>query len=99
MKPLNQVASLSKVKGGSRPLIYVGLEDISSDGTGQFLGSREFQSGKSTTFEFGGDHLLYGRLRPYLNKVLLPDFEGHCSSEIFPILTSSSLDRSFLFYW
>lgn len=97
--PLSSVATLSKKKGGTRPLPYVGLEDIASDGVGKFLGSDEPQTEKSTTFEFGPEHLLYGRLRPYLNKVLLPDFEGHCSSEIFPILPSSRLHRRFLFYW
>ena len=29
----------------------------------------------------------------------MPDFVGHCSSEIFPILPSAHLDRRFLFYW
>src|SRR5690606_7178935 len=39
------------------------------------------------------------RLRPYLNKVLLPDFEGHCSTEIFPIKVGKEIAREFLFYW
>jgi type I restriction enzyme S subunit len=43
---------------------------------------------------------LYGRLRPYLNKVLQPHFEGHCSTEIFPIKPKKNLlDRGFLFRW
>jgi type I restriction enzyme, S subunit len=99
VKALGEVATVTKRQGGSRPLAYVGLEDISSGGTGQFLGSFEPQSDKSTTFEFEPRHLLYGRLRPYLNKVLLPEYVGHCSSEIFPILPSAQLDRRFLFYW
>jgi type I restriction enzyme S subunit len=96
---LGTVVTVSKKKGGSRPLPYVGLEDISSGGTGRFTGSLELQSDKSTTFEFKSVHVLYGRLRPYLNKVFMPDFEGHCSSEIFPILPSPQLDRQYLFYW
>jgi type I restriction enzyme S subunit len=45
-------------------------------------------------------HVLYGRLRPYLNKVLLPNFEGHCSTEIFPIKPKKNvLDRTYLFHW
>lgn len=43
--------------------------------------------------------MLYGRLRPYLNKVLLPDFAGHCSTEIFPLRPCASLDRRYLWYW
>ncbi|WP_306251772.1 restriction endonuclease subunit S [Parvularcula sp. IMCC14364] len=28
-----------------------------------------------------------------------PDFEGHCSSEIFPMLPDECLDRGYLFHW
>jgi len=41
----------------------------------------------------------YGRLRPYLNKAFAPDFEGHCSTEIFPIKPSSVVSREYLLYW
>ncbi|MBL8820873.1 MAG: restriction endonuclease subunit S, partial [Planctomyces sp.] len=44
-------------------------------------------------------HVLYGRLRPYLNKVLSPDFAGHCSTEIFPIAPRPGLQREYLRYW
>ena len=79
-------------------LPYVGMEDIESD-TGKFVGRKEPCKVKSSTFHFNCSHVLYGRLRPYLNKVLLPDFEGHCSTEVFPLLPSLNLDRNFLFYW
>lgn len=98
-KQLGEVVTVAKTKGGVRPLPYVGLENISSGGTGEFTGSLEPQGDKSTTFKFGPEHLLYGRLRPYLNKVYRPDFEGHCSSEIFPLLPDKHLDRGYLFYW
>ena len=97
--PLGEVCTITKKQGGSRPLPYVGLEDIASGGAGLFLGSLDPQTDKSTTFEFEPKHVLYGRLRPYLNKVLLPDFVGHCSSEIFPLLPLPQLDRRFLFHW
>ena len=54
---------------------------------------------KSLTFRFSPVHVLYGRLRPYLNEVLLPDFEGHCSAEIFPISPGPEVLRECLFYW
>ncbi|WP_421905803.1 restriction endonuclease subunit S [Mameliella sp.] len=93
------MAKVTKKKGGESPQPYLGLEDIESSGTGTFHGTLEPQGDKSKTFQFNDKHVLYGRLRPYLNKVMLPDFEGHCSSEIFPLLPSQSLDRGFLFYW
>jgi type I restriction enzyme, S subunit len=95
---LGDVCSIDKAKYKDGELPYVGMEDIVS-GTGRFVGSREPKQVGSSTFQFTPNHLLYGRLRPYLNKVLLPDFEGHCSSEIFPLLPSTDLDKSFLFYW
>lgn len=92
------VCFFDKNKKGKEKIPYVGLEHIESN-TGIFLGSKEPFEVKSSTFRFTKDHVLYGRLRPYLNKVLLPDFEGHCSSEIFPILVGNSLLREYLFYW
>ncbi|BCO30500.1 hypothetical protein TspCOW1_06030 [Thiohalobacter sp. COW1] len=95
---LKDVCAIDKTKHSGRSLPYVGLEHIES-GTGRFLGEYSPVDVKSSTFQFGPEHVLYGRLRPYLNKVLLPDFEGHCSSEIFPLKPKKPLDKRFLFYW
>ena len=94
---LKDVISFDK-KQGSFDLPYVGLEDIESN-TGSHLGSREPRKVKSSSFAFTSKHLLYGRLRPYLNKVLLPDFDGHCSTEIFPIKVTEDISREYLYYW
>lgn len=95
---LGNLCSIEKKKYDGQHLPYVGLEDIESN-TGRFLGATQPLSVKSATFQFSSEHVLYGRLRPYLNKVLLPDFEGHCSSEIFPIKPGREITRNFLFYW
>lgn len=56
-------------------LPYVGVEHVESK-TGAITsldeGSR-VGDGKSNTFRFDQRHVLYGKLRPYLNKVALPD--------------------------
>jgi hypothetical protein len=74
---------------------YLGLEQIAS-GTGHIL-SYETNSaeGKSTTFAFDDSHVLYGKLRPYLNKVAVPDRVGRCSTEIIP-LKPQGVDREYL---
>jgi type I restriction enzyme S subunit len=79
----------------SRP--YLGLDQIES-GTGRVL-SYESNSteGKSTTFAFDESHVLYGKLRPYLNKVVAPSRSGRCSTEIIPLLPRD-VDREFLAY-
>jgi len=47
------------------------------------------------TFAFDETHVLYGKLRPYLNKVATPEHKGRCSTEIIPLLPQS-VDRQFL---
>jgi type I restriction enzyme S subunit len=97
IKLLGEVCSFDKDQGIHKGLPYVGLEHIESD-TARFIGSPEPLLVKSATFRFSEDHVLYGRLRPYLNKVLAPDFEGHCSTEIFPLKPSRELSREYLLY-
>jgi len=97
-KTLSEVCSIDKYQGIHSGIPYVGLEDIESN-TAKFMGSGEPQTVKSATFKFSPNHILYGRLRPYLNKVFAPDFVGHCSTEIFPIKPTPNLLREFLVYW
>lgn len=95
---LRDTCDIDRVQGVHAGLPYVGLEDIESH-TARFVGSDQPTSVKSSTFRFSSGHVLYGRLRPYLNKVLAPDFEGHCSTEIFPLKPRSGVEREFLLYW
>lgn len=95
---LGDVCAIEKEQDAHSGLPYVGLEHIQSD-SGRFIGSLEPATVKSSTFRFSPQHLLYGRLRPYLNKVLAPEFAGHCSTEIFPIRPKPFLLRQFLRYW
>jgi type I restriction enzyme, S subunit len=97
-KTLGEVCIVDKHQGVHKQLPYVGLEHIESH-TGRFIGSNEPLAVKSSTFKFTPKHLLYGRLRPYLNKVFAPDFDGHCSTEIFPFKPNAELSREFLQYW
>ena len=98
IKRFGDVCEFDKAQGVHRGLPYVGLEHIESH-TARFIGSNEPLTVKSSTFKFTTEHVLYGRLRPYLNKVLAPDFKGHCSTEIFPIKPASQLSREYLLYW
>ena len=54
---------------------------------------------KSTKNRFRAGDILYGKLRPYLNKVLIADQDGYCTTEIVPIETGEHLDRRYLFHW
>ena len=80
-------------------LPLLGVENVSS-GTGTLnlnAGSR-VGDGKSTSFRFDERHVLYAKLRPYLNKVATPEFAGRCSTELVPLLPRRGVDRDFLAY-
>ena len=87
--------------GRSDGLPYLGLEGIEA-GTGQFATgelSKTPETPQANSFRFDDRHVLYGKLRPYLNKVALPTAEGKCSTEIVPLLPSPHLDRRYLGYY
>jgi type I restriction enzyme S subunit len=102
MTCLGEVASLERksllpeeIETGTS---YLGLEHIESGGRilgYQRVGAGELQSNK---FMFDPGTLLYGKLRPYLAKICIPDREGCCSTDILPIRPSQKLDISYLKY-
>jgi type I restriction enzyme S subunit len=53
---------------------------------------------KSSAVHFQPRDVLYGRLRPYLNKVYRPDFEGLCSAEFIVFPDDENLNSKWLAY-
>ncbi|QEU26787.1 restriction endonuclease subunit S (plasmid) [Pseudomonas luteola] len=54
----------------------------------------------SSTHGFDERHVLYSKLRPYLNKVVLPDERGVATTELVPMLPDPQrLDRKYLAYY
>ena len=76
------------------------LEDIEKD-TSKLLKRLSFSErlSKSTKNYFKKGDVLYGKLRPYLNKVIIADQDGFCTTEIVPINPNSIVDGWYLFYW
>ena len=62
------------------------LEDIEKD-TGTVLKkvTKAQRNSVSTKHKFHSGQVLYSKLRPYLNKVVLSDADGYCTSEILPL--------------
>ena len=62
------------------------LEDIEKD-TGAVIKkvTKAQRSSASTKHRFYSGQVLYSKLRPYLNKVVLSDADGYCTSEIIPL--------------
>lgn len=79
---------------------HIGIDSIEKD-TGELKGYRTVAedgviSGK---YIFTPKHIIYSKIRPNLNKVALPDFEGVCSADAYPILPiDNKCNRIFLAY-
>lgn len=66
---------------------HIGIDSIEKN-TGRLSGYRTVREDnvKSGKYIFGPQHIIYSKIRPALNKVALPDFEGLCSADAYPIL-------------
>lgn len=85
-------------KGGKYWLLNL---DMVESQTGRVLEKVLFsrtEIGNSTT-TFNEENVLYSKLRPYLNKVVLPDEPGYCTSELVPLLPQKGvINRIYLTY-
>ena len=54
---------------------------------------------KSTKNSFKKGDVLYGKLRPYLNKIIIAEEDGVCTTEIIPINAEPSCCNKYIFYW
>jgi type I restriction enzyme M protein len=63
-----------------------GADSIESN-TGKLLKqeSAEAQGVRGPVYEFDGEHLLYSKIRPYLNKLTVVKLRGYCSSDMYPL--------------
>ncbi len=74
---------------------FIGLEHIES-GTGEILKFGKSSKTRSTKTRFHKGDLLYGKLRPYLNKVCVPDFDGVCSTDILVFSRNKFFENKYL---
>lgn len=77
-----------------KTLPFVGLENVVSH-TREYT-DEEYNPPASTCFKFDETNILYGKLRPYLNKVFLPSSKGKSSMELIPLKTKNNYSREFL---
>jgi type I restriction enzyme S subunit len=79
-----------KPRGDAR---FVGLEHIESN-TGRRIGELRIQleelTGRKARFHPGD--IVYGYLRPYLNKVWVADFDGYCSVDQYVLEVDGTVD-------
>ncbi len=95
---LGEIANLrgEKVDPQSVPnLPFVGMDDIEAHGT-KIIQTRPFGTMKSAGNRFHKNDVLYGRLRPYLNKTALASESGACSGELLAITPSNAVSPKYL---
>jgi type I restriction enzyme S subunit len=95
---LKDVVSLrnEKTDEASAERDYLELEDIES-GTGRILNRRDTLTVESAVTIFRKGDVLFGKLRPYLEKYYEAEFDGKCTGEILAFRPERLTSR-FLFY-
>lgn len=53
----------------------------------------------SPKHHFFPGQVLYSKIRPYLRKAVLVDFEGGCSADMYPLIASGVLETRYLLNW
>ena len=82
---LNEIVDVDRRQTDSLDgLRYVGLENINGE-DGSYCPTNDKES-ISTAVLFQKGEILFPKLRPYLNKVWLSDFDGAASTEFFPLI-------------
>jgi len=79
-------------------LPFVGMEHVEAHSM-RLLGTVPASGLKSSAVHFQAGDVLYGRLRPYLNKVLLARFEGLCSAEFIVFGKRAEVSSEWLAYF
>ena len=71
---------------------HIGIDCIEKD-SGKLVGYRTIaeDGGISGKYLFTPNHIIYSKIRPNLNKVAMPDFEGLCSADAYPILVKDNV--------
>ena len=84
------------VRPGTRPdALYLGLEHLAS-GHLVRIGGGQAADMRSTTSAFQTGDVLYGKLRPYLDKAVLADDAGVCTTELLVLRAQECVDSRFL---
>ena len=97
---MDRVAPSSACLGDNSGTVWLLNLDMVEAQTGRildYLYVEKEQVGTSTC-AFDEGNVLYSKLRPYLNKVVVPTKKGYCTTELVPLRPNGKLNRQFLAY-
>ncbi|SOC43935.1 restriction endonuclease subunit S [Salinicoccus kekensis] len=88
---LSEISNIGNFKSATKDSIkendwVLDLEEIESN-KGNLLNKvkKSQKSVNSNKYVFKKNNVMYGKLRPYLNKVIVADDDGYCTTEILPL--------------
>jgi len=85
-------------KVGDEKLPYLGLEHIDEAKLRlNNIGSSDDVA--SNKYRFNSGDVLFGKLRPYFRKVVKPNFNGICSTDMWVLNSTEKSDINFIFYF
>lgn len=76
---------------------YLGMKHVEAH-TNRILETVPASSMSSSSVGFRSGNVLYGRMRPYLNKVVRPLFSGFASAEFIVLPENEAVESNFLLY-
>ena len=97
-----EAAPIKSQRGDLADKVWLLNLDAVEAQTGTVLFKHRVQSGEinASTVYFTTENVLYSKLRPYLNKVVMPDEDGVATSEMIPMYPlADRLNRAYLCYW
>ena len=97
-----EAAPIKSQRGNLADEVWLLNLDAVEAQTGTVLFKHRVQSGEinASTVYFTAGSVLYSKLRPYLNKVVMPDEDGVATSEMIPMCPlADRLNRAYLCYW
>lgn len=100
--PLVKAAPIKSRRGDLADEIWLLNLDAVEAQTGTVLFKHRVQGEEinASTVYFTTENVLYSKLRPYLNKVVMPDEDGVATSEMIPMYPlADRLNRAYLCYW
>lgn len=83
-----------------KDMLHIGGSNIESY-TGKLynLLTAEQENLVSNKFKFDQSMVLYNKIRPYLVKIAMPDFDGLCSADMYPLKPKDGIiTREYLYY-
>ena len=102
VRKLGEVAPVKSFKGNVQKInnkLWLLNLDVVEQQSGEILSINLVEESEinQSTVTFNEENVLYSKLRPYLNKVVIPHTSGYCTSELLPLLPQNDLlNRVFL---